>query len=329
MTKLNPAGSAAVFSTFARRHRPSTRPAASSLDAAGNAWFTGRHELHRLPGHAPDAADTTFNGGRRRRHRRAQRRPARRCCSRPSSAARTRRAAPTSRRDSDRRHLRHRLTPSRRTSRPRSARSTRSGTATSDLLGRRVRDEARRSTPTLDATVAAAGARPRRRCLRRPTPQPQPQPITFDWNDVPECRVVHHPDRRLERVQRTAGARAVASPRRSTPPPGSRPRRTSGVSAASTWPASPARGRRLRSFTPQTAPPPAALGPRREPVHGRRRRRLERHHRERRGARHDASISLSSSNPRSPAFRRRRRSRHGFTGHVHVTTSAVAATTRS
>ena len=35
----------------------------------------------------------------------------------------------------------------------------------------------------------------------------QPQPITFDWNDVPRGRVVHHPDRRLERVHRTTRPR--------------------------------------------------------------------------------------------------------------------------
>ena len=34
----------------------------------------------------------------------------------------------------------------------------------------------------------------------------QPQPITFDWNDAAERGLVHDPDRRLERVQRTAGA---------------------------------------------------------------------------------------------------------------------------
>ena len=59
----------------------------------------------------------------------------------------------------------------------------------------------------------------------------QPQPITFDWNDAAERRVVHHPDRRLERVHRSAGPRqsvtvvGLRDPELAT-------RRTSGGSAA-------------------------------------------------------------------------------------------------
>ena len=81
----------------------------------------------------------------------------------------------------------------------------------------------------------------------------QPQPITFDWNDVPEAvsYTIQIDDSSafsapLEREQSVTAVR-------STPPPGSRPARTSGASAASTRPASPGRSRRRGASRPDAA----------------------------------------------------------------------------
>ena len=70
MTKFNPAGSALVYSTFIGG---SDFDSVSGvvLDPAGNAWLAGSTSSADFPVTA-GAPDATFNGGRRRLHRRAR-----------------------------------------------------------------------------------------------------------------------------------------------------------------------------------------------------------------------------------------------------------------
>ena len=184
VTKFNPAGSALVYSTFVGGSDFDSL-GGIVLDPAGNAWLTGSTSSADFPVTA-GAPDTTFNGGARRDHRRAERDRDGAARSRRSSAARTRRAAPTSpaiRTATSTSPAR----PSRRTSRPRSAPSTRSGTATSqifwgDAFVTKLDIDARRSTPPAPPGVPAAPT-----LVSPANASSQPQPITFDWNDVAEA----------------------------------------------------------------------------------------------------------------------------------------------
>ena len=182
--KLNPAGSALVFSTFiGGSDFDSTSDVV--LDPAGNAWLTGGTTSADFPVTA-GCARHHLQRRRRRDHRRAEpdrfgaplldapRRLA--IGGRRRHRAATRPATSTSP-----------ARPSRRTSRRRSARSTGLEWRPLDLLGRRVRHEDRHPRQYLDAGRRRPACRSHRRSRRRPTPSSQPQPITFDWNDVAEA----------------------------------------------------------------------------------------------------------------------------------------------
>ena len=142
VTKLNPSGSALVYSTFIGGSAFDSVGDAV-LDPAGNAWLTGGTGSADFPVTA-GAPDTTFNGGCDAIIAELNA-TGRRCSSRPSSGGRSRRAARTSRamRTGD---IYVTGITTRRTSRPRSARSTGSGTATSRSSG--ATRSSRRSTST-------------------------------------------------------------------------------------------------------------------------------------------------------------------------------------
>ena len=205
VTKLNPAGSALVYSTFVGGSAGDNF-SGIVLDPAGNSWLTGSTNSTDFPVTA-GAPDPTFNGGW------------------PTPSITELNAAGSAllfatflggsqsesgydiARDATAATSTSPASPSRRTSRPPSARSTLCSTATRRSSG--VTPSSRRSTSTRPRSHRQRHrAFPAAPTLVSPSnASSQPQPISFDWNDVPEAVVVHHPDRRLERVHRTPGPR--------------------------------------------------------------------------------------------------------------------------
>ena len=201
VTKVNPAGSAVVFSTFVGG---SDFDSASDLvlDAAGDVWFTGGTSSADFPV-TPGAPDTTFNGGGDATIVELNPTLSTLLFSTYQGGSNSEGGADIARDPTGDIYIT-------------GSTFSQDFPATvgafdrvwngdlqifwGDAFVTKLDVDANTSTPPSPPGVPVAPT------LTSPSnASSQPQPITFDWNDVPR-RCLHHPDRRLERVQRTAGA---------------------------------------------------------------------------------------------------------------------------
>ncbi len=202
VTKMNPAGSAVLFSTFVGG---SDFDSASDLvlDAAGDVWFTGGTSSTDFPV-TPGAPDTTFNGGGDATIVELNPTLSTLLFSTYQGGSNSEGGADIARDPTGDIYITGSTFSQDFPATVGAFDRVWNGNLQifwGDAFVTKLDVDANTSTPPSPPGVPVAPT------LTSPSnASSQPQPITFDWNDVPERGVLHHPDRRLERVQRTAGA---------------------------------------------------------------------------------------------------------------------------